>query len=247
MKTGRQENLQSQGGKMRKLLIVLPVIALVAGLLVEGSVLAQSDGDEGIPDYLKSENKVYQKKYNREQFNMTDIDGDGFLSRDELAARPAWAGGFFYGAEDERIATADKNGDGLISFEEAVAQKKWEIAHAGELNKKYGKETLTWYNNKDWLKSHPKAAKKLISNSNWLEDHPQVVKQMYQDRKWLAANPEVSKAVYMNRKWLYNHPKVAKKLYENKEYLADHPEFSKDAQKFFESHPELKATKGDQK
>jgi len=226
--------------------MVLPVIALVGGLMAAGSVLAQSGEDEGVPDYLKAENKAYQQKYNQEQFDLTDTNGDGFLSKEELAARPAWAGGYFYGADDERIGHADKNKDGLISLEEAVAEKKWEIAHAKELNKKYSKETLTWYNNKDWLKAHPEAAQRLMANSNWLDDHPFVLKELYQDRKWLAANPEVSKALYTNRKWLYDHPKIAKKIYMNKEYLANHPEFAKDADEFFESHPELKTTEGDQ-
>jgi hypothetical protein len=218
----------------------MSVTALMAMPFVHSSARAQTEGDEGVPDYLRAENKVYQEQYNKEQFDVTDTNDDGFLSKEELKARPAWAGGFFYGAEDERIAHADENKDGKISYEEAKAQKEWEIAHAKELNKKYGKETLLWYNNKDWLMKHPEAAERLIGNSNWLEDHPEIAREMYENRKWLAEHPGAQKALYQNRQWVLDHPNVARKLYNNDEFLSKNPEFKKDAEEFFKQHPEMK-------
>lgn len=72
---------------MKRLLIVLSifVFVLIHGFLWVSQVQAD---DEAVPSYLKRGNKLYQEKYNREQFDLTDINGDGYLDLDELANRP---------------------------------------------------------------------------------------------------------------------------------------------------------------
>jgi hypothetical protein len=229
---------------MRKTLMLLALLVFAAVVMQVPPALSGPEDEKGVPDYLKAENKLYQEKYNLEQFKLTDTNGDGFLSPDELAARPAWKGGYFFGADDERIALADKDGDKLISLEEAKAEKQWEIEHAEELNKKYGKELKTWYNNKEWLMEHPEVLAKLVTHTNWLDDHPIITKELYKNRVWLAKHPEVAGNIYSNREWLAKHPRVAKEFYENTEFLDKHPEFKKDAEKFFAEHPEMQQQEG---
>ena len=62
-------------------------------------------------------------------FNTMDVNGDGFVTKEELKTLLAGLGGEVTDVQvDEMIAAADENGDGKISFEEFVNSNSLQAA-----------------------------------------------------------------------------------------------------------------------
>jgi Ca2+-binding EF-hand superfamily protein len=86
--------------------------------------------------------KLHSESYTKERFTAADTNGDGFLSKQEAAARSKRFEGVRGG---ERFDAADTNNDGLLSFEEAAARKAAEKAGGADRaseahDKRYNRE-----------------------------------------------------------------------------------------------------------
>lgn len=164
-------------------------------------------------------NKIYQRFYNRSEFDRTDTNGDGALDAEELKARGRWTSGFVIGRGDDRVEHADKDGDGKISFAEAREQKKWEIQHRADLIKKSSATLRAVRDNKEWLQSHREVTKVLTSHDDYLADHPNIAQALYKDRAWLANHPSAARELYLRRAVLANNPDKLHVLYKHRHEL----------------------------
>jgi len=174
----------------------------------------------GVEGERHPRNKIYQRFYNRSEFDRTDTNGDGALDAEELKARGRWTSGFVVGRGEDRVEHADKDGDGKISLAEAREQKKWEIQHRSELTNESSGTLRAVRENKEWLQDHREVAKKLTSHDDYLADHPNIAEALYKDRAWLANHPSAARDIYLHRDALANNSDRLKALYNHRQEIA---------------------------